>query len=170
MRSLLARSWALAGLVLLLGRASVSLTLKGYHEVVAPGLLTPVEWMALAGIALLFVWGEGWMALHRKWAPRVAGRIRDLDAELGALGLVLAPLHAVGLVGAPRRTLVRTWSGVAAIVVAVVLVRQLAQPWQGMIKLGVAGALALGVVSLTVRVLDGGLRSSDFHSHAESIR
>lgn len=169
MKTLLARTWALAGLVLLLGRASVSLLAKGYREILAPPALAPLEWAGLIAIVALFVWGEGWMALHRRWAPRVAGRIRSLGGETGAVSVLLAPLHALGLVGAERRTVARSWGAAAAIVVAVVVVRQLAQPWQGMIKLGVAGALAIGVVSLAVRVVETGLNAAEIPPHAESL-
>ena len=67
--------------------------------------------------------------------------------------LLLAPLHAVGLVGTPPRTLIRSWVGAGAIVAAILLVSQVAQPWRGMIQLGVAAALAIGVVALGVRYL-----------------
>lgn len=170
MKTLSARAWAVAGLALLLGRASVSLFFKGYREVLDPPLLSNLEWGALALIVVLFAWGEGWMALHRKWAPRVAGRMRAIDERTPPHLLVFAPLHAVGLVGAPRRTLVRTWAGAGAIVVAIVAVRQMAQPWQGMIKLGVSLALAIGVVSLVGRAVDGAVHSPDLPPHPNSAR
>lgn len=168
MSPLPARAWALAGLVLLLGRASVSLLLKGYREILSPPLLSPLEWASFAAIVVLFVWGEGWMALHRRWAPRVAARIRALNEDSGTASLLLAPVYALGLTGGPRRTMVRSWAGVAAIVVAVVVVRQLAQPWQGMVKLSVAGALAVGVASLAVRWFQPGATDGEIHPRAGS--
>lgn len=150
----IARVWAFAGVVLLLGRASVTLTWKGYQEILAsPQTLAGADWAVLVSVIVFFVWGEGWLALHRRWAPRVLKRILDL-APTTAIGTVLpGPLYAMGLVGAPRRTLIRTWIGVATIVMAVVLVRAMHQPWRAMVKLGVGGALALGVASLVLRAV-----------------
>jgi hypothetical protein len=52
------------------------------------------------------------------------------------------------LVGAPRPTLARAWLGVAGIVLAVLLVRALPDPWRGIIDLAVAAALAWGLLVL----------------------
>jgi len=114
---------------------------------VAAGLGTG-EWIALVLIVGAFLWGEGHRALVRSWAPFVVRRIRGLDDRSGALARILAPLHATGLVGNDRRVVTRAWIAVALIVLAVFAVRALPHPWRGMIELGVAGALLLGVGGL----------------------
>ena len=54
----------------------------------------------------------------------------------------------MGLFHAPRRVLIVSRSMVVGIVLLVVTVRQLAQPWRGIIDAGVVVGLGLGLVSL----------------------
>ena len=81
----------------------------------------------------------------------MVGRARTL-AERPVQPLhLLAPLHAMGLIGGEPRTLVRSWLGVASVAVAVLVVRRLPDPWRGMIDLAVALALVWGVWGLLRR-------------------
>ncbi len=147
----LGRIWGFTGVGLLLARPAWSLAKKGWEGAVVPGLGTS-EWLALVAIVAAFTWGEGIQALGRRWVPRVVERIRRLGGETSATVLLLAPLYAIGLVCLPRRTLLRSWVGVAAIVLAVVTVRAMPHPWRGMIELGVSAALTLGVIAVLLHL------------------
>jgi hypothetical protein len=61
----------------------------------------------------------------------------------------------MSLIGAPRRTLVLAWSGVVAIIAAVLIVSRFAHPWRGITDFAVAAALAwaLGALVLQARAL-----------------
>lgn len=139
-------AWAVAGLVLLLGSAVFRLGERGL-AVIAAGL-APREWLALLLLSVLFVVGEGYFALARKWVPRTLTRASALRGETRPLPRLLAPLHAMGLVAVPWRTAVRHWAGVAAIAAAVVIVRMFPDPWRGIVDFAVAAALAVGIVAL----------------------
>ncbi|MEK9499573.1 hypothetical protein [Gaopeijia maritima] len=143
------RVWALVGVVLLLGRSALVLALRGF-EGLDEAVLGAVEWLGLFAIVGLFVWGEGVRALARRWCPRVLARAADLGAHTPWFWRIVAPLRVVGLVGVPRGIWVRSWTAVAAIVVAALSVRQLPDPWRSMVELGVGLALAVGVVRLGV--------------------
>jgi hypothetical protein len=143
----LARIWAVLGIAVLFSRAIWALGMRGLNTVAAG--LEPAEWLVLAGMVGIFVYGEGFLALQRKWVPRVCCRIACLGRiPVTTRHRLLAPLYAMSLVGAPRRAVLRAWLGVAAIVTAVLLVSRFPDPWRGIVDVAVASALAWGLVAI----------------------
>jgi hypothetical protein len=63
---------------------------------------------------------------------------------------VLAPFFCIGYFGAPRARRVASFALSAGILVLVVLVRRLDQPWRGIIDAGVVVGLAWGLAALWV--------------------
>ena len=61
---------------------------------------------------------------------------------------MLGPAFCMGLFHARRRTMIVSWMLPVVVVCLVVFVRQLAQPWRGIIDAGVVVGLAIGLVSL----------------------
>lgn len=114
------------------------------------GGLDPLEWIALALLVVAFVYGEGVRALARRWVPATIARAFELGPASPWSHKLLAPLHAMTLIGAPARALVRAWIGVALIVLAVFVVRALPEPWRGIVDFAVAGALAVGLAAIVV--------------------
>jgi hypothetical protein len=80
--------------------------------------------------------------------PWVLARTARLRGAAPRAYLVLAPLYAIGVIGSPRRSLLRAWAGVAAIFAAVVIVSRFPDPWRGIVDLAVASALLWGVIVL----------------------
>lgn len=118
------------------------------------GGLSPAEWVALAASVLLFTWFEGYRSLHRRWVPAAVRRSFEVAARTaGVLGWLAAPLKALGLAGGTRRELVRAWTGVGMITLAVLLVRALPMPWRAIVDAGVSSALLLGLCSLVIRFI-----------------
>jgi len=114
--------------------------------------LTAFQWLALAVLSAAFVYGEGVRALQRRWIPHLVDRLDRLPSEPLAQRL-LAPLYAMSLTGAPARTLLFAWSGVAGIVAAVLIVSRFPDPWRGIVDFAVAAALAWATVALLVLAL-----------------
>ena len=139
-----AAAWALLALVAIFASAVVRLGARGIETI--RGGLDPAEWLALALLTALFVWGEGVRGLQRRWVPGVLRRVTELRAERRTLYRLLAPLYAMSLIAEPGRTLWRTWAGVAAIVAAVLIVSRFPEPWRGITDFAVAAALAWGLV------------------------
>lgn len=137
--------WAVLGVTAVFIEAIVKLAARGL--VTVRGGLEVLEWLALLLLAGAFLYGEGVRALQRRWVPHVLERSQAVRSAPLHWRL-LAPLYAMLLVGAPRRTLARAWLGVLAIVAAVLLVRALPEPWRGIVDLAVAGALAWGLGAL----------------------
>lgn len=140
--------WGVLGVGLLLGNAVLRLGARGV-EAVAGGLGF-LEWVVLVLLTIVSVYGEGVRALGQRWVPFVLKRAAELRTRPERSWRWLAPLYAMGLVGARRRTLLRGWLGVAAIALAVVVVSRMPHPWRGIIDLAVAAALAWGLGALLV--------------------
>ncbi|HSD86159.1 MAG TPA: hypothetical protein VLB44_01545 [Kofleriaceae bacterium] len=122
----------------------VRLGMRAYTEM-SPGI-SAEQWVALALLTLMMTYVEGYRALQRRFVPSVVSRAWSAGGR--PLWAMLAPLYAVSLVGAPVRTIARSLSGMAMIVLCVVLVRQLPSPWRGIIDAAVACALGWGLVAL----------------------
>lgn len=114
--------------------------------------LNPLEWLALVVVAFAFAYGEGVRALAYRWVPTMDLRARELGLQARLHHRLLAPLYAMSLIGAPTRTLLRAWSGVALIVAAVLIVRVLPEPWRGIIDFGVAIALTIGLARIVIEL------------------
>lgn len=139
--------WGVAGVFVVLSWPALRLGTRGVATM-RDGL-SMLEWVALAALVVVFGYGEGVLALGRRWVPRALERTRRLsDSPHRAHVRLLAPLHAMGLVGHRSDTLFRNWAGVGAIIGAVWVVRRLPDPWRGMIGFAVAVALAWGAWTL----------------------
>jgi hypothetical protein len=145
-------AWGVLGVAVLFATAVLRLGARGLATVSAG--LTGWQWLALAALTAVFVYGEGVRALQRKWVPWALGRLVALRDERRTWYLLLAPLHAMAFIGAPARTIARAWAGTLAIVVAVLIVSRFPDPWRGITDIAVASALAWATVVLVV----GGVR------------
>lgn len=149
-RKLVAPAWAVLGVSVLFATASYRLGERGV-AVIRDGL-GGWEWMALAGLTLVFVYGEGFLALDRKWVPSLMRRARELREERSVIVRLLAPLYGLSLIGAPPAKLLLSWLGTLAIVGAILVIRTLPDPWRGIIDFAVAAALAWGLVAILRRL------------------
>jgi hypothetical protein len=138
--------WGVLGVALVFASASFRLGERGVRTVVAG--LTPAQWLLLVALTAVFVYGEGVRALQRKYVPHVLRRVELLRAEQRWWYRLLAPLHALSLIGADTRLLLKSWAGTAAIAGAVAVVRSFAEPWRGITDVAVAAALAWGTYAL----------------------
>lgn len=145
---LLAACWAIAGwagvLAFAIGRLSVT-ALQGLAME-----LTGVQLAALAANTVLLAWSEGYRGFQRRFSPRAAARVLWLRRHATPLTALLAPAFCIGLFGAAPRVLRMTWIGAGLIVLAVLLVQRLDQPWRGIVDAGVVVGLAWGLVSFLV--------------------
>lgn len=145
-----APAWAVIGVSALFATATYRLGERGV-AVIRDGL-GGWEWMALAGLTLVFVYGEGFLALDRKWVPGLMRRARELKDERSVVLRLLAPLYGLSLIGAPPAKLLPSWLGTLAIVGAVLVIRVLPEPWRGIVDFAVAAALGWGLVAILRRL------------------
>lgn len=140
-----AAAWAIVGwagaLAFAIGRLS-AIAIDG----LGAGL-GPLHVAVLVVNAVVLAWAEGYRGFQRRFSPRAAARVLWLRSNATPMTALLAPLFCVGYIGATPRLRRVTWIGTALIVLAVVLVQQLPQPWRGIVDVGVVIGLGWGLVS-----------------------
>ncbi len=140
--------WGLGGVILLLAGAIYRLTPLALDAFSHTWLW--YHWLASAGVVFFMAYFEGYRAFQQAFSPRVAARVRYLLHHPNWLHSVFAPLFCMAYFHATRRRQISSLSVTAGIIVLVMLVRLLDQPWRGIIDGGVVVGLAWGLVSLVV--------------------
>lgn len=112
------------------------------------GPLGPEHWLIGGVWVAIMGYAEGYRGFHKQFAPRVVVRSLELANRPTWIPALFAPLTAMGLIHATRKRLIVSRSLLVGIVLIVVLVRQLPQPWRGVIDVGVVVGLGTGLVSL----------------------
>jgi hypothetical protein len=141
--------WGIAGIAGLLGYAIVRLA---GHVVggIAVGM-GPLEWGLLAGNVAFMTWAEGIRGFQRRFAPRVAARALVLLERPEPWAVLLAPFFCVGYFRANPGLQRMAWVGTLLIVLAVLAVQQVGQPWRGILDAGVVAGLSWGTVAVLVQ-------------------
>ena len=140
--------WGLAGVVLLLGSAISRLTPLAIDAFSYDWLW--YHWLVFALMLFFMAYAEGYRAFQQGFSPRVAARARHLRDHPNALHAILAPLFCMAYFHALKRRQIVSISVTVGIIVLVILVRLLPQPWRGIIDGSVVVGLAWGLVSLIV--------------------
>jgi hypothetical protein len=143
----LAAIWGVGGVAFMLVMALARL---------GPVALEPIRTDALSGwqVALYGGWvvfmayTEGYRGFQLAWSPRVVARALHVARRPRPHLVVLAPLVCMGLLHATRKRLIVSWTLTIGIVTLVILVRQLPQPWRGIVDGGVVVGLGWGLIAL----------------------
>ena len=140
--------WGIVGVSLLIVGAVYRL-----GSVAIDAFAYPLDWRHWVFLVVFLVFmtvSEGYQGFQRGFSPRVAARARYLARHPNLVRALFAPLFCMGFFHATRRRQVTSILVTTGIVVAVVLVRQLAQPWRGIVDLGVVAGLVWGLVALGI--------------------
>ncbi|MDA8100112.1 MAG: hypothetical protein M0042_10830 [Nitrospiraceae bacterium] len=140
--------WGLAGVVLLLLSATLRLSPLAVDAFSYP--FAWYHWLALIVIVLGMAYAEGYKGFQQAFSPRTAARARYLRENPNVLHAVLAPFFCMGYFHATKRRKITSISLTLGIIVLIILVRFLTQPWRGIIDAGVVVGLVWGIVSLLV--------------------
>ncbi len=108
-----------------------------------------VVWMLLSAYA------KGYRGFQRGFSPRVVSRALLLARNPRKLHVVLAPLYCMALFHAKRRNLIASRALLLFIVVAVLLVDHLPQPWRGIVDAGVVVGLSWGAICMIAFLIRG---------------
>ncbi len=144
----IAATWGIAGVLLPIGAAMVRLTRVGLDAFDYP--LQTHHWAFLVVFLLFMLISEGYRGFQKSFAPRVAARARELQLDPRPSQVFLAPLVCMGFIYATPRRMLRSYGLAGTIVIFVLSVRQLPQPWRGLVDLGVAAGLLWGMLALIV--------------------
>ncbi len=140
--------WGLGGVGLLLGGAVYRLTPIAIETFDNP--LGTLHWGVLVVWVATMLAMEGYMGFQRSFSPRVAARARYLVDRPSVVRSLFAPFFCMGYFHSTRRVQIRSILLTIGIVTLVVAVRRVAQPWRGIIDMGVVLGLTWGIASIAV--------------------
>jgi hypothetical protein len=138
--------WGLGGVLALLLSACFRLWPKAVDAFTYP--FTSSHWAGLVAIVIGMSYAEGYKGFQKAFSPRTAARARYLRDNSRIGHVVLAPLFCMGYFHATKRRMITSISLTAGIIVLIILVSYIEQPWRGIIDAGVVIGLAWGIVSL----------------------
>lgn len=151
MLGVVAAIWGFGGVCLLFGSAIYRL--GGMALEMSVQSFDWYHWAALAFSILFMGFAEGYRGFQQNFSPRVAARIRYLVYNATPARVILAPVFCMGFFHAKRRRQIVSFCLTGGIVLLVILVRQLDQPWRGIVDVGVVLGLTWGVISLALFTL-----------------
>ncbi len=109
-----------------------------------------VHWIGLA-VSLIFMgYAEGYKGFQLKFAPRVAARALYLKNNPTFVRVLFAPFFVMGYFHATKKRKIISFSITAMVILLIVGVSQLTQPWRGIIDAGVLLGLGWGLLSVWV--------------------
>ena len=147
---ILAALWGLAGVFLLLGYAVWRLGHRAMEALTMESGLSVLQWIVLVVFAVFMLVAEGYRGFQQRFSPRTAARARWLRDQGKPVHAVLAPFFCMGYFHARRRTRITAICLTVGIILLVLLVSQLDQPWRGIIDFGVVLGLTWGIISLLI--------------------
>lgn len=140
--------WGLTGVLLLIGGAVYRLAHVAidafYYD------FSWYHWLSLFLILLFMSYAEGYRGFQKAFSPRVAARALYLKNHPRLVHSLLGPFFCMGFFHASRRRKITSFSVTSAIIVLIILVRLLSQPWRGIVDAGVVVGLGWGLISLTI--------------------
>ncbi|HBO87627.1 MAG TPA: hypothetical protein DD620_02615 [Verrucomicrobia bacterium] len=149
-------TWGVIGITLLLGRGLVCLV--PYVLELADSVLTGWQGTALLSSVILLGYTEGYKGFQLRFSPRAAARVNVVRRIPTLTRVVLAPLFCMGFFDATRKRKIVAYGLTTMVVLLIILVERLPQPWRGIVDAGVLFGLSWGLVSFwffTLRVLFG---------------
>lgn len=139
--------WAILGIALLLTQAIVRLGTITW-QAVSSGEMTATQYSVLFVWSLMNAYMEGYRGFQKKFVPRVLARAHHLALHPEPLSAALAPLYAMAFFRAAPRAKMAAWAVSGLVIIAITLVRSIAQPWRGIIDAGVVVGLTWGLLAL----------------------
>lgn len=139
--------WGIGGVIALLAFALWRLTPHAIemfnHEL---GLW---HWVGLVASCLFMAYSEGYKGFQKAFSPRVVARAQYLmTGQAKPHCKWLAPMFCMSYFAAPRKRKIVVGILTTFIVMCVILIRYLAQPWRGILDAGVVVGLSWGIISI----------------------
>lgn len=138
--------WGVTGFSVLLVQAIYRLT--PYALALQEQTLAFWHWPILVGWVAFMGVTEGYRGFQKAFSPRFAARAAWLRHSPGLLQAIFAPFFCMGFFGATRKRKIVAWALSSGIIVLIVIVRILPQPWRGIIDAGVVVGLSWGLLSV----------------------
>lgn len=139
--------WGSLGVLALLTHALWRLTPLAI-EPIAQSMMNPFHWTLYIAWSLLNAYMEGYRGFQKSFSPMVAERALGLARNPTLLHSVLAPFYCMALFAAPRKRKIISWMVIVMVVALILIIRQLSQPWRGIVDVGVVVGLSWGSLSI----------------------
>jgi hypothetical protein len=140
--------WGIAGVLLLIGYAVFRLmspTIEAFsHQFMG------YHWVVLVLNIALAAYLKGYRGFQKGLSPRVAARAKHLHNHPHVLQALLGPLYCMGYFYIVKKKQIVTILMTVGMIILILLVRLLNQPWRGIIDAGIVIALSWGFISLLI--------------------
>ena len=140
-------AWGVLGVVAMLAEALARLTRLAWEGVVVQ--FAPLPFAVTVVWCLANAYAEGYRGFQKKFVPQALDRAFSVELS-SFVEVLLAPLKVLGVFRTEAKAMRRAWIMVLGISALVFAVKQLAQPWRGVIDAGVVVGLGWGTVALVV--------------------
>ena len=140
--------WGVGGVLALLLSACFRLWPKAVDAFTHP--FAWYHWASLIVVVLGMAYAEGYKGFQKAFSPRTAARARHLRQNPRIDHVILAPFFCMGYFHATRRRKITSLSLTLGIIVLIVMVSFVSQPWRGIIDAGVVLGLGWGIISLII--------------------
>ena len=140
--------WGIGGVTLLLIYSTVRLSSIAVDALSYE--FSWYHWLALVLNVIYMAYSEGYSGFQLGFSPRVVARAKYLFEHPNLLHALLAPLFCMGYFHIQRRRQVFIFALTAMIVLFVILLPYIAQPWRGIIDAGVVVGLIWGLASIWI--------------------
>jgi hypothetical protein len=141
--------WGILGVILLLVSALYRLAPIAWVPI-RDGMLTTFHWVVVVIWTLISAHAEGYKGFQKKFSPRTVARAVYLGHHPTPLRAILAPFFCMGLFDATKKVFITAWAVTIGVIILVIIIRALDQPWRGIIDIGVVVGLGWGLASLLV--------------------
>ena len=142
--------WGILGVTLLLGTAILRLA-PHVQEAINLGM-NSAQWLLLLLWSIYMLYTEGYRGFQKQFAPRVASRALHLLNHGRIIDIILAPFFCAGYFQTTKKRLIIAWTATTLIILLIISVRHLSQPWRGVLDSGVVLGLSYGIVCLYISV------------------
>ncbi len=148
MAGMIGAVWGIAGLTLILVRGLSSVW--PYVGELEFGSFGWPEWLGLL-ISLVFMgYAEGYKGFQLRFSPRVGARALYLKKNPTPVRIIFAPFFCMGFFHAAKARKITAYAVTTMVILLIILVRRLPQPWRGIIDAGVLFGLGWGLISVWI--------------------
>ena len=129
------------------------------------------QWLVLIAWSAFMIYSEGVRAFGKQFSPRATARAQYLVAQssLSWQQILLAPLFCMSYFHAPKRRVITSYTLTVGIIMIIVLVHFVPQPWRGVIDSGVVLGLAYGTATLLFFALKALRQPKEFIADPEVL-
>lgn len=148
----IAATWGVLGVVLFVSSAIVRLTPHAVYALTECSLHT-VHWIFLILFSIFMAFSEGYRGFQKKFSPRIVARARYLSQYPTMIRTIFAPVFCMGFFHATKKRMITSYIVTSLIIGMIIIVRQLPQPWRGLVDVGVVLGLGWGVLAIFIFAL-----------------